>query len=69
MQEKRVPLLISYPWTREPEADQWQKSEEIMKNVAGSFQYFSKIELIWAPFLAEPTMRGTSFRSSRLLVS
>ena len=50
-------------------ADQWQKSEETMKNVAGSSQYFSKIELIFVPLLAEPTMRGTSLRSSRLRVS
>lgn len=40
-----------------------------MKNVSGSFQYFSNMVLILLPLFAEPTMRGTSFRSSRLLVS
>ena len=64
-----MPLLVSFSQPEEDAADQWQKSEEMIKNVAGSFQYFSKIELIFVPLLAEPTMRGTSLRSSRLRVS
>lgn len=64
-----MPLRVSLNGAVQLPAHQWQKSEEMMKNVSGSFQYFSRIPLMGPVLFAEPTMRGTSLTSSRLRVS
>ena len=46
---------------------QWQKSEEMMKNVSSSRQYFSSTRLMAVVSRPScPTIRGTSLRLSRL---